>query len=74
MSVSPKEVREQLAMVRNPDAVEGAKAFEPSSDPLSFHGSGPIVTALLKARGEIRGSVTIDSLLDASFVRAAPLR
>lgn len=71
MSISTREVKEQLLLVRNVPPADMLKAFERSAEPRSFYGSGPIVLDLLKARGEIKSSPPIEATLDSSFVEAA---
>lgn len=71
MSISPKEVKEQMPLVHNFQPAEILKAFERSSEPLSFYGSGPIVRDLLKARGEIKTSPPIEATLEPSYAQAA---
>lgn len=71
MSISPKEVKEQMPLVHNFQPEEILKSFERSSEPLSFYGSGPIVRDLLKARGEIKTSPSIESTLEPSFAQTA---
>lgn len=70
MSITPKEVKEQLPLVRNLPPADALKAFERSSEPTSFYGSGPIVLELLKARGEIKTAPPIEATLDPTFVAA----
>ncbi len=71
MSISTKEVKEQLPLVRNVLPADMLKAFARTSEPTSFYGSGPIVLDLLRTRGEIKSSPPIEATLDPSFVEAA---
>jgi NitT/TauT family transport system substrate-binding protein len=71
MSISPREVKEQLPLVRNVAAADMPKAFAKSADPLSFHTSGAITGEILRARGEIDRIPAVSEYAEARFVEAA---
>lgn len=71
MSISPKEVKAQLPMVRNVSGADMPKAFAKSADPLSFHTSGAITSEILKARGEIDRIPAVSEYAEARIVEAA---
>ncbi len=70
MSISAREVKEQLPMVRNVAGADMPKAFARSADPLSFHTSGAITSEILRARGEIDRIPAVDEYAEAKFVNA----
>ncbi|MBK8018194.1 MAG: ABC transporter substrate-binding protein [Betaproteobacteria bacterium] len=70
MSITPKEVKEQMPLVRNLQPADIAKAFAKSDEPLSFFGSGPLIGEILKARGEIKTVPPIESTLEPRFAAA----
>ncbi len=70
MSITPKEVKEQMPLVRNLQAADIRKAFAKSSEPLSFFGSGPLIGEILKARGEVKVVPAIEDTLEPKFVNA----
>lgn len=70
MGISPKEVKEQLPLVRNVSGTDMPKAFASSPDPLSFHTSGAITSEILKARGEITRMPAVTEYTEAKFVNA----
>jgi hypothetical protein len=71
MSISPREVKEQLPLVQNVSGADMPKAFAKSADPLSFHTSGAITSEILKARGEIDRIPAVSEYAEAKFVNAA---
>jgi NitT/TauT family transport system substrate-binding protein len=70
MSITPKEVKEQMPLVRNLQPADIRKAFAKSSEPLSFFGSGPLIGEILKARGEVKVVPAIEDTLEPKFVNA----
>jgi NitT/TauT family transport system substrate-binding protein len=70
MGVTPKEVKEQLSGVYNIPLAEMPKAFVKGKETTSYFASGEIISALLKAKGQITTIPATETTIDAQFVNA----
>ena len=70
LSISAKEVKEQLSGVYSIPLAEMPQAFVKSKETTSYYASGEIIGQLLKAKGQIAAVPPIESTFDAQFVTA----
>ncbi|MCU0869029.1 MAG: ABC transporter substrate-binding protein [Burkholderiales bacterium] len=70
MGISDKEVTEQLQDVYNIPPAEFAKVFEKGTATTTLFGSGPVISKILKAKGEIKTIPKTEDTFDASLVSA----
>jgi NitT/TauT family transport system substrate-binding protein len=70
MGVTAAEVKDQLSGVYNIPLAEMPKAFVKSKDTTSYYGSGEVISALLKAKGQIKDIPATEATIDAQFVNA----
>jgi NitT/TauT family transport system substrate-binding protein len=68
MGISAKEVKEQLPGVYNIPVKEMPKAFAKGKETTSYYASGEIISALLKAKGQIANVPPTEATMDAQFV------
>lgn len=68
MGISAKEVKEQLLGVYNIPVKEMPKAFANGKETTSYYASGEIISALLKAKGQIANVPPTEATMDAQFV------
>jgi NitT/TauT family transport system substrate-binding protein len=70
MGVTAAEVKDQLSGVYNIPLAEMPKAFVKSKETTSYYGSGEVIGALLKAKGQIKTIPATEATMDAQFVNA----
>jgi NitT/TauT family transport system substrate-binding protein len=74
MGIPAKDVKAQLAGVRNPTLAEMPVAFRKAKETTSFYASGDIIAGLLKAKGQIDKIPATEATMDAQFVNALQVK